>query len=186
MAGSKKSEKYSAKVTEDTLNVLFKELVDGCRDDLSEAQVNVDLYFNEITAPGTDGKAMYGSLYNDSLKIKGSVRTRQLQLLSLFKERVTTKEKVELDANKGKTNKDSLSPERMNDLLNDMEFSQKLLNAEVEITNITPAAPIDITESLEGVTLKKDDPEDTDYLEGDEDFDENEPEDVMEDDDDDF
>ena len=185
MAGSKKSEKYAAKVTEDTLNVLFKELVDGCRDDLQEAQVNVDLYFNEITAPGTDGKAMYGSLYNDSLKIKGSVRTRQLQLLSLFKERVTTKEKVELDANKGKTNKDALSPERMNDLLSDMEFSQKLLNAEVEITNTPAQQPVDIEKSLEGVTLKKDDPEETDYLEGDEDFDDdNGAEYVMEDDDD--
>jgi hypothetical protein len=77
--------------TEEELNFLFKETLDGLRDDLTEANENVSLYLGAIEKdPG--GKELYGTLYNDSLRIKGAARDRFLKFLALIKDRVSKKE----------------------------------------------------------------------------------------------
>lgn len=87
-------EKQEIKGEESELNLLFKETLDGLRDDLIETDENVQLYLEAIrNDPG--GKELYGSLYNDSLKIKGSARDRFLKFLALIKDRVSKKEDLE-------------------------------------------------------------------------------------------
>jgi len=83
---------------EGELNLLFRELLEGCRDDLEEAKSNVQMY-NEaiIDELKNGGKERYGPLHNDALKIKGLARDRQLKLLNMFKDRVTNKEKINLN-----------------------------------------------------------------------------------------
>lgn len=79
------------KGNESELNHLFKETLDGLRDDLIEADENVQLYLEAILND-SGGKELYGSLYNDALKIKGSSRDRFLKFLALIKDRVNKKE----------------------------------------------------------------------------------------------
>lgn len=83
------------KGTEEELHDLFKETLDGLRDDLQETDENVQVYLNAIlNDPG--GKELYGSLYNDALKIKGQARDRTLKFLALYKDRVSKKEEMAL------------------------------------------------------------------------------------------
>ena len=81
--------------SENELNELFKETLDGIRDDITEAKQNVDMYF-EAVLNETGGKETYGTAYNEALKIKGSARARQLSFLGMFKDRVAVKEKIEM------------------------------------------------------------------------------------------
>ena len=77
--------------TENELNDLFREALDGVRDDLIESSENSSIYLEAIeNDPG--GKELYGPLYNDALKIKGAARLRQLSFLNMFKDRVSKKE----------------------------------------------------------------------------------------------
>ena len=79
------------------LNLLFRELLEGCRDDLEEARLTVSMYLDEIEKFKKDGGIeRFGSGYNDALKIKGQARDRQLKLINIFKDRVSTKEKINL------------------------------------------------------------------------------------------
>lgn len=78
--------------TEIELNELFKETLDGLRDDLTEANENVQLYYTALNTDKGGGKDVYGNAYNDALKIKGSTRDRFLKFVALIKERVTKKE----------------------------------------------------------------------------------------------
>ena len=82
-------------VSDPELNKLFKEVLDGIRDDISEAQENVALYHSAVLDE-TGGKDIYGNAYNEALKIKGSARARQLSFLQSFKDRVAVKEKVQM------------------------------------------------------------------------------------------
>jgi len=83
---------------EGELNLLFRELLEGCRDDLAEATQNVNMFFDAIQDKKTSGGIeMYAQYYNDALKIKGSARDKQLKLLNMFKDRVSTKEKINLN-----------------------------------------------------------------------------------------
>lgn len=75
------------------LNKLFKELLDGVRDDITEATENVEIYHTAIENDTGSGKEIYGPAYNDALKIKGLARARQLSFLGMFKDRVSVKEK---------------------------------------------------------------------------------------------
>jgi hypothetical protein len=81
--------------SEDELNELFKETLDGIRDDIVEAKQNVDMYFGAIQDE-SGGKEMYGPAYNEALKIKGNARARQLSFLGMFKDRVAVKEKISM------------------------------------------------------------------------------------------
>lgn len=76
---------------ESELNKLFKEVLDGIRDDLNEAQQNVESYYDSIVS-ATGGKEMWGESYHKALMIKGDARARQLKFIEMFKDRVTKKE----------------------------------------------------------------------------------------------
>lgn len=78
------------------LNGLFKECLDGIRDDLIEAQNNSDLYYEKIQLDAQMGPELWANHYNQALTIKGSARDRQLKFLNMFKERVTKKESIKV------------------------------------------------------------------------------------------
>jgi len=84
------------------LNNLFKEVLDGLRDDVEEAKENVERYLSRIT---TDPQTLdlYGPLLNTALSIKGSARDKQLKFLNTFKDRVTKKEAIELSKGESKS-----------------------------------------------------------------------------------
>jgi len=115
------------------LNDLFKEVLDGLRDDINEAQANVNMYQNSISA-STDGKDLYGPLLNAALSVKGSARDRQLKFLGHFKDRVTKKESVEL----AKELKNSVNREvgvdhaGMNKILDEMKANGELSNINLD------------------------------------------------------
>jgi len=109
--------RYTVDVDEVELNSLIKELLDGCRDDLSEAESNMQIYLEEIQS-NKDGKQLYGVLYNDALKIKGSARDRQLKLLNMFKDRVTTKERIDIETGKNnKAGSTNMTPDMMAEVI---------------------------------------------------------------------
>lgn len=83
---------------EGELNLLFRELLEGCRDDLEEAKNNASMYLEVmIDKKKSGGIEMYAQYYNDALKIKGAARDKQLKILNMFKDRVSTKEKINLN-----------------------------------------------------------------------------------------
>lgn len=86
--------------SEEELNKLFVEVLDGVRDDILEAETNVSNYLELLGM--TAGIEAYGISYNEALKIKGSARDRQLKFLNMFKDRVSKKEQMKLteEANK--------------------------------------------------------------------------------------
>lgn len=111
--------------SEQELNRLFKEILDGVRDDIIESQQNVEMYFEAITNE-TGGKELYGTLYNEALKIKGSSRDRQLKFLNMFKDRVSVKEKLALvDQAKKDIEAGTFSHSEMNKFIEDFEAQQK-------------------------------------------------------------
>lgn len=118
--------------TEQELNSLFKELLEGCKDDLEESKLNVEMFLEEIANQGQSGKERFGQLYNEALKIKGDARDRQLKLLNMFKDRVSTKEKNEMS----KAEKiDSVGPlpstHEMNQYIEEMEKARASNKPEV-------------------------------------------------------
>src|SRR4051812_40132033 len=84
---------------EPELNKLFQEVLSGIRDDINEAQQNVEMYLDAIIN-STGGKELYGNLYNDALKIKGQARDKQLKFIDMFKDRVTKKEIINANVKK--------------------------------------------------------------------------------------
>ncbi len=128
--------KYTTPVNEDQLNSLFKEILDGCRDDILEAQTNMETYLEEVIK-SADMKAIYGPLFNDALKIKGQARDRQLKFLGMFKDRVTTKEKIEIET--GKTNPKGTSNLDPSEIIRLVEEQTKAkTQARVEMTGNLP------------------------------------------------
>lgn len=108
---------------ESELNSLFKETLDGLRDDLIETDENVQLYLTAIqNDPG--GKEMYGSFYNDALKIKGSARDRFLKFLALIKDRVAKKEDMALKTKVDEDAEFSFNPADLNNIVNKIKNSQ--------------------------------------------------------------
>lgn len=88
-----KIERGGITASESELNDLFKETLDGIRDDIIEAIQNAEMYYDSVLNE-TGGKEVYGSAYNEALKIKGNARARQLSFLNMFKDRVAVKEKM--------------------------------------------------------------------------------------------
>lgn len=120
--------------TESALNDLFKEVLDGLRDDILEAQTNVDMYQKAINV-SVDGKDMYGPMLNAALSVKGSARDRQLKFLGHFKDRVTKKESVELAKElKSAVNREiGVDHAGMNKILEEMKASGELNNINLDL-----------------------------------------------------
>ena len=113
---------------ESELNSLFKKILDGLDSDLIEADENVQLYLTAVTSE-TGGKEMYGTLYNDALKIKGSARDRQLKFLNMFKDRVSKKEQMQILKKEDGSGKDSFRFDRnsLNETLKDFQVQPDFL-----------------------------------------------------------
>lgn len=149
----KYEEHYTIKVEESQLNSLFKEILDGVRDDINEAQSNCERLLAKIQDPAvTAGLELYGTSYNDALKVKGSARDRQLKFLGLFKDRVSTKEKNDFEQKVKEGDFGNIpSPEELNRALKDMLKIQDK-DKEIPVMKLrdeTSEEEIDIDGSLE-------------------------------------
>lgn len=113
---------------EQQLNDLFKEVLDGLRDDIIEAQENVKQYQDAIANNPNQGIDMYGPSLTSALSVKGSARDRQLKFLNTFKDRVTKKEAVELskELKNAQHNNGVYDHAAMNKLMEEMKASGEL------------------------------------------------------------
>lgn len=113
------------KPDDSSFNFLMQTLLGDLVTDLEEADRNVQRYERMINGP--DGEpndmnlAMYGSLLNDSLKIKQSVRDKIIKVLGNLKDRVRVKEQ---QAASGNTNEE-YSEEYLFELANKLKERQK-------------------------------------------------------------
>ena len=117
---------------EQQLNNLFKEVLDGLRDDIIEAQANVKQYQDII---GSDLLQLsgFGTLLNQALTVKGSARDRCLKFLNSFKDRVTKKETVELAKElKNQQNVGGMDHSEMNKLIEEMKNNGELSNINID------------------------------------------------------
>lgn len=86
------------KPDDSSFNLLMQTLLGDLTKDLEEAERNVkryeDLLIGENGETNEMSVAMYGSLLNDALKIKASVRDKIIKMLGNLKDRVRTKEQM--------------------------------------------------------------------------------------------
>jgi hypothetical protein len=75
------------KLNDEYLEELFTSAIEGLNNDLKEAEENIDLYHEKLINTPT-GIDQFGTIHNDSLRIKGLVRERQLKLLLLIKDKI--------------------------------------------------------------------------------------------------
>ena len=72
------------------------------------------------------GVETYGPIYNESLKIKGDARDRQIKFLAIFKDRVTKKEQFEVVSKKNETEWQHLpDTSKMNEWLKEQEEEEE-------------------------------------------------------------
>lgn len=83
------------------LNEIIDDLIDGAKEDLVEAEHNISVLY-EMIEGDDDQRMLYGSMYHDALKIKGQVRTRNMQIATLLKDRISKIESDELKKSKEK------------------------------------------------------------------------------------
>lgn len=114
---------------EQQLNDLFKEVLDGVRDDLNETQMNVKQYQDKIDKDEL-AIEMFGTLLNQALTIKGSARDRQLKFLNTFKDRVTKKEATALaqELKNQQVGSGGMDHTEMNKLMEELKNSGQLEN----------------------------------------------------------
>lgn len=161
-------ELHKIKGTEEELHSLFRETLDGLRDDLIETDENVQLYFDAILND-SGGKELYGSLYNDALKIKGSARDRTLKFLALYKDRVNKKEDMALKANEKTGSEFAIDHSDLNELVGKIKLSAgEDVKPYIKPLKINPTRNINIEEN--GTDEWDDDSDDTenDYDTGEE------------------
>jgi|ERR1035437_407198 hypothetical protein len=82
------SEISNIELNENGLKILTQEILKGLIEDLKESQDNIDTYKTKM-GQGV-GFDMYGSLFNDSLKIKGSVRDKLIKMAGMIKDKAAT------------------------------------------------------------------------------------------------
>jgi hypothetical protein len=84
-------EKTKIELSADGLKNILQETLDGLNEDLEEAQFNIERYKNKIIKTASDvgdnDLAIYGNMFNDSLKIKGSIRDKFLKIANLLKDK---------------------------------------------------------------------------------------------------
>lgn len=87
-------------VLDDSIEEFYKKLFEELKRDFEEAEQNASYYL------GNDGrltqKEINGSTYNDALRLKGTVRERQMKLLTMMNNRLKFKEeRIRLDKANG-------------------------------------------------------------------------------------
>lgn len=148
---------------EPELNKLFQEVLSGIRDDINEAQQNVEMYLDAILN-SAGGKEMYGNLYNESLKIKGQARDKQLKFIDMFKDRVTKKEVI--NANVKKENDAPFDHSQLNKMIDEVNKGKKFETVKPVIEPILKQQPLIDQELIEQDDLDEDfinDIEEDDY-----------------------
>lgn len=134
--------------TEKELNELFKESLDGLRDDITEAAENVKIFYEAINNDA-GGKDLYWSQYNDALKIKGAARDRFLKYISLLKDRVGKKEDAASKASDKTGNAFEFNHSDLNDAVTQMkkipvEYNEdEAIEGEEDIYNIEADIDVD-------------------------------------------
>lgn len=116
--------------SEEQLNNLFKEVLDGLRDDIEEAKDNIERY-QTLIEKDVQSIDLYGQLLNSALTIKGSARDKQLKFLNTFKDRVTKKEAIELSKGESKTGSMAIDITAMNADIEQMK-KNGMLNIELD------------------------------------------------------
>lgn len=79
------------KIDDVSFEKLIVEALDDIEKDMLDVDANIGLY-KQVLATGSFALEQYGELYNEALKLKGSLRDRVLKILTLMKDRVKTKE----------------------------------------------------------------------------------------------
>lgn len=100
---------YKDVTSENTLEDLLKLVLKGCDEDIKEANENIALYLEEI-GKNPLAKEMFGSLLNDSIKIKGQARDRFMKAVTMIANRIKTKEFITKAAG---ASPDYFSPENL-------------------------------------------------------------------------
>lgn len=137
---------------EPELNKLFQEVLSGIRDDINEAQQNVEMYLDAIHN-SAGGKEMYGNLYNESLKIKGQARDKQLKFIDMFKDRVTKKEII--NANVKKESDAPFDHSQLNKMIDEVNKGKKFETIKPVIEPILKQQPL-IDHELDDVEVDED------------------------------
>lgn len=148
---------------EPELNKLFQEVLSGIRDDINEAQQNVEMYLDAIVnSPG--GKEMYGTLYNEALKIKALARGKQLDFINMFKDRVTKKEVISA-ASKKETSDMVFDHSQLNRMLDEVHQGKQFENVKPLISNVSPTIqpPINEDREMDDIEYSERDGEDEDF-----------------------
>ena len=119
---------------EEVLNKLFKEVLDGLRDDITEAQMNVQQYQDLVAKDPDISLSMYGPTLNQALTVKGAARDRCLKFLNTFKDRVTKKEATELakELKNQNTTNSGMDHNEMNRLIEEMKLNGELNNIKLD------------------------------------------------------
>lgn len=79
------------KIDDANFEQLIVQALNDVEIDMKEVDANIDLYKVAVSS-GTFGLEQYGELYNEALKLKGTLRDRFLKILTLMKDRIKTKE----------------------------------------------------------------------------------------------
>ena len=115
------SELDNIKPDDSSFNVLLQSLLKDLMKDLGEAEKNVKRY-EDLMGDKTNEMniVMYGSLLNDALKIKASVRDKIIKILGNLKDRVRVKEQQNSGSSSGEYSEEEIA-ELTNRILNKKE-----------------------------------------------------------------
>jgi hypothetical protein len=101
------SKRKKLDISPEGLEELLNLGLEGCSEDIEEADQNVGFYKTEILNTPL-AKEQYGHLLNDALRIKGSARDRLIKMINLINNRVRTVEVM-----KQAQNGEDVAPEKM-------------------------------------------------------------------------
>lgn len=104
--------------TNEGLDELLKDALEGIKEDLAEATENVELY-KEKLLNNPLGIDQYGTSHSDALRIKGQARDRYLKLIALVKDQVKSKEIMKINVGSGAG---LWSPEALNAALSELNI----------------------------------------------------------------
>jgi len=84
--------KEKIEINDTGLKTLIQNILSDLNEDLTEAQENINSYKIKMSTDEVSFDA-YGNLYNDSLKVKGSIRDKVIKIAAMIKDRVTNDKK---------------------------------------------------------------------------------------------
>jgi hypothetical protein len=126
------SQKIKVDVNSEGFDQFLNELLNELIEDVEEAGTNSQNY-RDLVKQSKMGTEMYGNLYNDALKIKGSARDRIIKILAIMKDRVKAKE------DKKDSKKENIEQENIADLtkqiIDQMEATKQKVKSKAKEEN---------------------------------------------------